>query len=118
MYSSDCADWIMFQFDNCGENKNQFVIGFSRILVRTKQVGSQASLCPSIFFFFLEGKVLLVIFIASISHLIALSFRSIVLQRLAKAYLLAFLLAMEARVRILLGVNKHFISALCVNVLC
>jgi hypothetical protein len=31
-------DWIMFQYDNCGENKNQFLIGFFSMLVETKQV--------------------------------------------------------------------------------
>jgi hypothetical protein len=28
----------MFQYDNCGENKNQFLIGFFSMLVETKQV--------------------------------------------------------------------------------
>ena len=34
-YVPDC---IMFQYDNCGENKNQFLMGFFSMLVETKQV--------------------------------------------------------------------------------
>lgn len=31
-------DWIMFQLDNCGENKNQFLFAFFSIMVETKQI--------------------------------------------------------------------------------
>jgi len=34
-YVPDC---IMFQYDNYGENKNQFLMGFFSMLVETKQV--------------------------------------------------------------------------------